>query len=1214
MNFKPLQPFHQHSDSSLDGAATVEQIIKRNKELGATHVTLTEHGHMCSAMELYSRSKKLGMKPILGIEAYLLNPFHDEYVEIYRKAHHEGLISLRAKQPEAIEKELQRKAMNHYLHITIHFKDEWAYKYFCGLSKAMWNRAVQKYDELKPMITLEELKGAAGHITIGSSCMRGPAAYFLLPSRDGIIKPDPARAEYMFNVMREIAGPDSFFSEIFPHAITHDWVRPEKAVEAKDIEKTITLEDGTEKVVIEHIPAKPFKPGYFKANECTCDFPDGDMQKPLNRFMLELSEKYNVPALISLDSHFARPEQKMIQSARLGNGQDAWNFYNSYHIMSSDEAAAHLQSTLGLSDKKIEEMIDNSYQWASLFDNFKIPTNKDRWILDGDSDKFLSNLKGTIDKWGRMDYGNPEMMDRLKKEVQVLAFNGKINLLSYFATVEDMANYCRDNGILMNVRGSAGGSLLLYLIGVSSVNPLKHGLSFERFLTDGRIKTNAIPDADLDLSDQEGMVKYLTEKYGDKVCRLSTEMLLRIKTSIKDVERSMLGGVRPETEALTKKLPSTPQGTNDHDFVFGYTDDIGVHHPGLFETNLMLKKYAEDNPKLWEVISETLGIQRNRSTHACGFIIADKPVTEYMPLIKVNDEWTTGYSPKWVEEAGGVKFDLLGLNTLRDIQLCLKSIEERIGTKIDPFDLPYDKKCFDEFAKGNTETVFQFDTVTVRPYAMSVCPKSIEDLSSLTSLCRPGTLDAPSGCKDYNDRELTLAEVYVKRAKGEMPVEFIHPELEHITGETYAVQLYQEQTLKIFRDIGGMSDEEAEAARRGIGKKDEKVLREATNRLRESALTKGWTEEQINLLVDQIMASARYSFNKSHATSYSYVAYACMYLKVNYPLDWWKATLSNASKDEVTSKFWRYVKDIVVMPDINQSSSNFVIKNDKLMAPMSILHGVGEKAFQQLTKHAPYSSLEQFVEVHLTKRPASNRSAVNVGITRKLIAAGVLDSLFPPDTITVDKMMILEQVRSRVTGKKIESVPEEYTMITSLGQYLLKKQLIGIYSEDLRELILPKRGGIKRPFNGYSDMFMWFTQDNKIVLDGPMIDWIKNACSSGNPHKAYGLIDRLVDTKDKQPIVHTDDNERNFCAVGYVVYEKAFQYKNKSKQATTAVIDINGVFVEETLWPGYDDSSAPTGFKDLPVLVHYKLNHKGCKMTELLPYFTKENISSYNME
>lgn len=1188
--FRQLINPHSHTDYSLDGAATVKQIIARNAELGATHVAATEHGNMNSAMELYTATKSKGVKPILGIEAYLVNPFVEDYYKAYSEAYRAGKLKLKAKQPDKVETELRNKAMHaSYLHVTVHFKDYVAYQYFCKLSVPMWTRALKKYDELKPMITMDELRGISGHITITSSCLKGPVQNFLLPSRDGIIQPSPERAEQMYLMLREIAGPENFYVEVFPHQVTHEWQRPE----------------------VDYATSRIVKPGFFKPNECTCHAPNGDLQKLPNQFVLRMAEKYGDKPLISLDSHFAVPDQKLLQNARLGNGQEAWQFYESYHILSTQEAAERLKATLGVDDRTIEEWVDNSYHWASQFNDFKMPTSKDRWILEDTSAAFMERLQGTIAKYGRMDWSNTAMVERLQLEIKTLAHNGTLNLLSYFSLVEDIANFCRDSGVLINVRGSAGGSLLLYLIGVSAVNPLKYNLSFGRFFTEGRAKAGTLPDADLDLSDREAVISYLEQKYGDRVCRLSTDILLKIKSSIKDAERAILGAVRPETEKLCGKLPTTPQGVDDYKFVFGYEDDTGVHQPGLFDTSPELQQYAQQNPAIWETVHEMLGIQRQKSTHACGVIITDKPITDYMPIIRVAEQWATAFSPKSLEAAGGVKLDLLGLNTLRDIQLCLQHIHSRHGVQLNPWDLPHSEQVFDEFAKGNTVGVFQFDTPTVRPYLVATKPRSIEGLSAITALARPGTLDAPSG-----EDDLTLAQLYVERAQNLRPIKYIHSDLAPILGETMGIALYQEQTMQIYRDIAGFTDEETDTVRRGIGKKDKEVLASSTVRLRQACLARGWTDEQVNLLVEQIMASARYSFNKSHSCSYAQVAYACMWLKLHYPLEFWTAILSNASKDEVATKFWRYTQDFTTLPDINLSEASYRIDGTRIISPLSILSGIGEKTYEALVAGKPYKSLAHFVETHFaksTKKAAgtTTKSPVHSGVVRKLIIAGALDSLFPPDATILDKLTEFEKIKAEVKDTtKVDAVPEEFIGITDLGRYLIKKQVVSIYSEDLRGLMLPPRGGRLVPSRANPDMQFWMTQNDIPVLDGNQIQWLKDM----KPEQ-FEVMTGYLENSMPYGVRLSPDGGRNYyvSGIGYVIEEKPFPYRNKTKRATRCVIDVNGCFAEDMLWPPHNSDTAASGFKGLPCLVIYRISNKGVSISNITPLLQKTDLDRANV-
>lgn len=1170
--FKQLINPHSHSDYSLDGASTVKQIVKRNKDLGATHVCVTEHGNMNSAMELYMAAKEKGLKPILGIEAYLINPYHAEYVELYRKAHAAGIVHLTAKDPVKVENQLNQKAMNQYMHVTVHFKDEWAYKYFCMLTPKMYERGVTRNGEFKPMLTMEELQGAAGHITIMSSCFKGPVQISLLPSRDGVIPVSHEKSERMYNWLKDIAGKDNFFVEVFPHSVTHDWKRPEYD---KDTRKLI-------------------HPGGFVQNQCTCEAPDGDLQKPLNRFVYGMAEKYGDKAVISLDSHFALPQQKVIQDAKLGNGSEQWQFHENYYIMESDTAAQKLKHTLGLDDKAIEKMIDNSYQWASNFDNFKLTTNKERWAMEDTSAEFMKRMPSTITKYGRMNYNDEIAVKRLQKEIKVLAYNGHLNMLSYFDIVEGIANFCRDNDILINVRGSAGGSFLLYLLGISAVNPLEYNLSLERFITEGRLKANTLPDADIDVANQEAVFRYLKDRYGDRMCRISTNMMLKLKSSINDAERAVLGSVRSETVSFVKMLPDNKAQVSDHEFVFGYTKD-GVDHAGLLAENKRLQKYAEENPKIWEMVSEMMGVMRNKSVHACGVVIADRPVQEYCPVMIVNGERVTGFSPKSVEAAGLIKFDILGLNTLRDIQDAIKSIEQRFNVKLNPWKLPLDEECFEEFGKGHTETVFQFDSPTAKPLLIGIKPRTIMRISDTTALGRPGTLDAPSG----DGR--TLAEVFLACCQGET-VRYIHPDVAHIMKDTMGIQLYQEQTMQLFKDLAGFTDEETEVVRRGIGKKEEKVLASSTGRLREQCLKRGWTNEQVDLLLNQIMASANYSFNRSHSVSYAVCAYACMFLKTKYKLDWWKATLSNCDKKELSTKFWPYVQDFVDLPDINKSGKDYSIVGDRLVSPLSTLSGVGPKAYEQLTKHIPYKSFEDFVKIHLGKREADDRSAVNRGIVEKLVAAGILDSLLPEGLDIANKLGILNETYAVIRKKEVEPINPKYVGITALGRYMVKKQLIPIYSQDLRNLMLQSRGGRIQGHLG-----RWQIAYDEILNDQGAVELRYIDVFDGNQIEFFRNLQ--IESRDKR--IAEPDGVRHLACVAYVIDEKAFPYRNKTKQATRLYFDVNGYFFDEMLWPKNDENIAISGFKGLPVLLILRDTEKRQSIEKIIPLLKKDDLENY---
>jgi DNA-directed DNA polymerase III PolC len=1182
-DFRQLNNFHGHSDDSLDGAATVAQLCERTAEMGSSHITLTEHGNMSSAMKLYTEAPKHGLKPIIGIELYLAHPQADAIRQAYLNAWKtkNPLFKSRLKDPylkineEKVLAEIERKVHDFYFHMTIHFKTYAAYEYFCKLSPKMNARAIVRYGEVKPVALFEEIYAMKGQITVGSSCLVGMIGKTLMGSRDGILEASESQAEIYYQNLRELGGINDFFVEVFPHSTTHDWIRPK-------YDDNNIREEGT---------------GVFRLNECKPQWPDGDIQKYVNTFVCRLAKKYSDKVLVSLDSHFANPEQKATQDARLSNGDEAWRFYNSYHLLTSEESYEALHLQIGVERPEFNAWVENSYDWASRFNDFKMPTNKTRWLLDVPSPNWMSELKQKIDYHNRMDWQNQEMVERLKKEINDLTNNGEINLIPYMDIVEDVARHCKENDILINLRGSGGGSLMLYLLGISAINPLKHNLSWERFITPGRIRSKSMPDADIDISDQGAVFEYLEKKYGDRFCRISTEQLLRIKSAIKDAERHIYGEVRASTEAFTKTLPVTPQGVNDFEFVFGYKDEADVHHAGLFEQNSKLQQYAQDNPAVWAAVTEMLGIQRSRGSHACGTIIAPVPIQDVMPVITLNGTRLTGFTPKSVEAAGGIKFDFLGLNTLRDIQACIRSIYQRTGIRLDPYNLPDDPKCWENFAAGKSEAVFQFDTPTVRPGLIAIKPKNLEALASVTALYRPGTLDAPS------EDGRTLEQVFVSCAQGLERPNFVHPDVEHILGETNAIALYQEQTLQIFRDIGGMSYEEAESVRRAIGKKDEKTLLECSLRLKTACLNRGWSEYQADLLMKQIMASAKYSFNKSHAISYAYTAYACMYLKTNYSLDWWKAILSNASRDELASKFWRYVSDFTDLPSVNNSSDEFQILGDRLVAPFSIIKGLGEKTYEHIVKNAPYKDFEHFVTVTQSKGE-NGRAPVTEEMVRKLIVSGLLDELMPNPLQLVEKLDLFEELLAKTKGKKKQAVPEKYIGLGDLGRYLIKKQLVQVYSEDLRPIVLPNRGGELVTAGGYQmwkwkwcdefNTYIYGRSDQQIdVINGTYFDTFKVLVEGGRfqEGKTIGMI-------------------------GYIIDEKIKDYANKSKSRNQMSVDVGGLFYEEVVWPKYGETKAESGFKGLVCMLIYHggYNKKNgqweVRLKAVTPLITREQIKS----
>lgn len=941
MIFKPLAAgFHEHADlGSLDAASTVDSKVKRAKELGRIADCITDHGTLSSVASQWKACQKHGLKCIHGIEAYVQDPFNPTYLD------------------------KRGRLQKSYAHLTIHFKTQQAYLYFCSLTPKMEERAVVRYGERKPILLLEELEPMYGQIVLGSGCLVGCCMKYL---KDNEVH----KTISMYERLRNLAGPGNFFVELFPHKVTHDWQRQQ------------VLEDGT------------IIPGGFVAHECMQDGMPHDYQKKPNQFLLELARQYKDPVIISEDSHFSLPSDKIVQDSKLANSSESsWKFYNSLHMLSSDEAAATLKDQLGVKDRDIEEFIDNSYQFVELFKDYKfstsfdqvrndkgiwvqakgpqtntppenlikgqwhMPTMKDVYtVREGETTK--DKLKELIKKHGKFPKVNhprhAEYVARLKEEVAILADNGKTDFLPYFFVIEDICAYCTKEGMLYNARGSAGGSLILFLLGCSITDPIRYGLSFARFMTLGRILSGSWPDVDMDFSDQLKVFDYCRQKHGDKFIRISIHKPLKVKSSIKDIERGVFGKVRPETEAMTKAMPSIPQGVTDMQWLFGFQDETtGEHVKGFIELNLpeadTLRKYKEENQEIWSTVIKCLGVEREKSVHACGAILAPVPIQSIMPTIQVSGQSCTAFGPKDVDYIGGIKFDLLGVKHLKALEIIMALVNEKLpqGQKLTWREFDEDSRVFtDILGKLRLKGLFQVNTNSMKPFVQKLNLFDIVGISNLLALVRPGALDAASPIPDDPDHK-SAADYFASCSNGKATPYFIHPSLEPILKHTFGVCLMQEQQIAIAKMILDLSDEKAEEFRRATGKKDKVLMIQKSLEIMEGCKAKGWTDEQGKQMADVFMAASRYSFNLSHSLSYALVTYNGAWLKVNYPLEFAKGMLTAYGDDRDDMKDLLEEFGPLVLPvDVMHSQIyDWTIENEKfLRPPLTAVKSVGAQA------------------------------------------------------------------------------------------------------------------------------------------------------------------------------------------------------------------------------------------------------------------------------
>jgi DNA polymerase-3 subunit alpha len=919
-----------------------------------------------------------------------------------------------------------------------------------------------------------------------------------------------------------------------------------------------------------------------KAHSGFLPFPEGDIQLKANKFLYALAKRHGIKVLYSDYAFYATPEDKAVQDVRLS--QDDIKEHTKRHMQTSDEAVAKMRK-MGLSEADISAIFEENNAWAKRFDNFSLSFEYRLPKVEGDKSP-IQLCMDIIKNTGRLP-NDPVYVERLRYEMSVLANNGKIDLIPYFLPIRDVLDFYDRSGRLTGpARGSAGGSLFMYLMGITHVDPIRYKLSFERFLSLDRILNGDMPDVDVDLVDREPLVGadgrsgYLFSRWGDKAAQISTRIQLRLKSAIRDVNRYLNGGtVDPEIEKLSKALPPPPQGVSDKDFVFGFEDSDGNHIAGLIEVNPDLQRYAAERPKEWDLVQRCLGISRQNSKHASAFVIADIPISEVVPVFMGN---ITQYEAKSVEKCKLIKYDFLVVNQLKDIEGCINRINKKNGTTLKTghfthkgkelyiWDLPEEEEVFRSIWNGDTETLFQINTQSMIPFVMKIKPRSVADLAIILALVRPGPLDFVDP-----DTGLTMAEEYIERREGRGTIKI--PELAELLPETYGVLVYQESVSLVAKEIGKMRPSDAEELRRVFSKK-QKAKALAMKPLFMEGAIKTVGKEKAEMIWSQMETSSRYSFNLSHATGYSMITYACMYLRYHYPMEWWASVLTNADEGEISTTLFKHVRDKVIPPDINLSSNEMEIdyERNKIRAKLTVMKGLGETVAEPIIKNAPYSDIKDFIR----------KKVAGPSLTQRLIHVGVMDSLFPKDSTLLEKLQAYEDAVLQVAyedkiaaGKKAKppakgKVDPQYLSMSPLQDFIAKK------------MILPTL-----PMNLSSIVSRFASIMNEGTLDRPMF--------SDDKGRAHHMLtgDQFFEVERRAPF----SKPMYFCVPAYIIDMKEFSFSQNEKKALKMTVDIDGRISERVMWPAWGENvvSYPKELKRYSVVLLFmglKEDRTDCKI------------------
>ena len=535
--------------------------------------------------------------------------------------------------------------------------------------------------------------------------------------------------------------------------------------------------------------------------------------------------------------------------------------------------------------------------------------------------------------------------DRLNDELQTIIECG---LSDFMLNTAYTVLLCKSKGIIVGPgRGSVGGSLVAYCIGITEIDPIKYGLSFSRFLNKARMKTS-LGDIDVDIprKDRPYVLKLLKEEFEeDKTIQIVNDVYFTNKTTLKDLGR-IFGIDFKEVNKLTSLL-----GDEDDPYNVPEVADFFRAHP----------KIAEAFPKV-------KGLIRHSSTHAGGVLISDKPITEYISPLKVGNNIVTCYNGRTCESLQFLKQDMLGLNTLSIIKECLCLI----GRKWFDFDYDLDDPNIYKTINKSTLGIFQLEGEGATEYTKKLKPQNFNDIIADLALVRPGAQD--SGDAD---------EFLKVRFEGK-EIEYDHPMLKPILEETNGCILYQEQAMEISKVLSGFTDVEADILRKGIGKKLDYIFEEYKPKFINGAINNGVDEEIAEKIWGKIEKSSEYSFNKSHSVGYSLITYQTAYLKTYYPIEYYLSLLNNVDDEDKRIKIYSEIKSInkeIVNPDINVSKEITTSDNEKIYLSFSLIKGVGEKAVEKIIDGQPYTSYEDFCD----------RCSVNRSVKKALIQAGAFD-------------------------------------------------------------------------------------------------------------------------------------------------------------------------------------------------------------------------------
>ena len=695
----------------------------------------------------------------------------------------------------------------------------------------------------------------------------------------------------------------------------------------------------------------------------------------------------------------------MIRDGKKERETEILKFYNN-HLMTLEEVNNITRDLKNM--QKIYDMCNIEFKKSN---KAFLP----QYRKENDEYKYLTNLCVLGLKKRLKNALNNKYINRLKYELEIV---NQMGFCNYFLIVYDYVRFAKSHDILVGPgRGSAAGSLIAYSLGITDIDPIKYDLLFERFLNPERV---TMPDIDMDFQfdRRDEVVNYCVEKYGLKsVANIITYGTLGAKQVIRDVARVL---------DLPNKLI---------DRVVKFIDKESLVE--LYEKNLEFKKLMDssnDLKKLYDISSHLEGLKRHSSIHAAGIVMSSYELDNLIPLVKnTTGTYLTGYTMEYLEDLGLLKMDFLGLKNLTIISDVSKAIYENEQIKLDLNNLDLnDKKTLNIFYTVNTEGIFQFESEGMKNFLRNLRITSFDDIVAAIALFRPGPME--------------MIPTYIKRKQGKEKIDYIHPDLENILKNTYGIMIYQEQIMQIANIMADYSLGEADILRRAMSKKKIDILNKEQEKFINNSIKKGYTKEISEKVYNLIMKFANYGFNKSHSVAYSMISYQMAYLKAHYPGYFLANLLNNVIGSEIKTKDYmlevKLNKIDILKPDINKSTNKYIVENQNIICPLSIIRNVGVMVTSEILKEREKKEFISFMD--FVKRTYSK--SVNRSVLESLIYAGCFEK-FEYNKHTLINSIDLAINYAELARDLDESLidPPEIEILEEFSDDILMKKELEVY-------------------------------------------------------------------------------------------------------------------------------------------------------------------------